>query len=126
MKKKERIFHIVSFQGEVATIEWEEGGLLQRGKLSTALPGLDPIQDEFRSLPLDTWSDNVTTLEYDWVKLLPYEIHVDKLADELRRAGIWTSTDFLNNPNLVVTIVRSHLMLEISDIFELLKEDSNE
>jgi hypothetical protein len=87
---------LITRQGQAALIEWtDDDHYIRRGIIPAAnANGGDIDPDELaRAIPYDDGPDLVKALGYDLI------IPVDVLQNELRKAGIWTTADYLDSTN---------------------------
>ena len=104
---------IISKRGASALVEYDDKGQLKRA----TIPQADIVDNEVSSYKLKMGIPH----GLDWAKLITLQATPELLEQNLRRAGIWTADDALNNAPKVLGAIQATYQLDLGKLLQAAK-----
>lgn len=105
---------IISRRGQSALVEYLKSGKLQRATVPVADIADDQISDYKLKLGIP--------YGIEWSKYVRLEATSQDLEQNLRRVGIWTKEDALNNAQRVLGAIQATYQIDLGTLLRIAKE----
>ena len=112
---------VVGRQGQSVLVEWQDGGDLRRA----TVPARSVVDNEVDDAELAYG----VAYGLPWESMLTFRVTPERVADALRRHGIWTASDLQRSPNAALAALQEAYSVDVSALLlavKNIKEFNNE
>jgi len=104
---------VVNRQGTSVLVEWQDNGNLRRA----ILPAGSVIDNAVDEAELGY----AVAYGLPWESMLTFRVTPERIADALRRHGIWTASDLQRSPNAALAALQEAYSIDVSALLLAVK-----
>ena len=97
---------VVNRQGASVLVEWQDSGNLRRATM--------PAGSVVDNAVDDTELGYAVAYGLPWESMLTFRVTPERVADALRRHGIWTASDLQRSPNAALAALQEVYSIDVS------------